>query len=202
MRQNVVTPSDSEFFGTEENWGYGPVLEIFSRFCGNPSARSILEMLVRTGALRGPYANTRDLVAERTDPNGIRENVVSVGVLVLEVGALGIKIFLERFPERTELRLWIPPRHVELVCPGYPWNRNVAWIDTTVLSLFGSVIGFIRKIHGLLPLKRAIVEDEAYMVNPADDVDGIVISEDFANPPAHFGARKHDGFAVVCLNPD
>lgn len=199
MRQYNLKWDEKNFFANEDNWAYGPVLEIICRFRQRFSDEEVARVIFADEAVSGPYERIQQLIEGKIDSVRGWKGVTKSCLLLLKSGVVGANVLFKRADASDILLFWIPPRHVERLSPGYPWRTFGQWIDRSVLTLHESIIDFIRRIHRSLPLKNAIIEDETWLMDRGEDFQGILVHGDFAKPPGYLGAKMYGEFAIVDL---
>jgi hypothetical protein len=108
---------------------------------------------------------------------------------------VGVKIGVSS-RELCDFFVAIPPAHIEKYWGNYPWRLGAGWVTDEVVDLHLRIIDSVRRLHGAIPLKSALIQDEAWTHSLQEERSGILIARDVAIKARLHGEPLND---LVCL---
>jgi hypothetical protein len=180
------------------SWQGGPTLMVHLRFqgagiceCAGTYRRMLEEMRIV-----GPFRQIEDVSCGNPDhiadpprkAYGLWQiqNDRPVGVLLVLVSDF-------------EVRLCIPPRHVETVFPPFPWSVS-GWVPSAATrSLHEKLMDCISRLRRVIPVQGVLIQDEAWLCGLKANTSGVFIASELAEEFG--GVKRLDSFVSLVPFP-
>ena len=194
-----MNPSEHEFLRVEENWWYGPSLEVYLDFRDPdvfPLADTKLAEFADRLALDGPYAAIDHVGVTDKRLRRLERGPRAFGVWALDESTrVGVKL-LSGPGACADLLLSVPPRHVKRAGFIYPWSVAGWRVTDDVVALHRRIVERLQRLHEFVPLRAALIQDEGWVFPFDSSENGIVMARDVA---AHFGVTPDPACETACV---
>lgn len=167
---------------SNDSWAGGPLFETQIRLCNDFVSALSQERqvaMLRALSISDVYGSPDDLDASKESIGCWASTQVTYGRWSIGDIAVGVKIF-PGLGRATDLLLAVPPQQLQRHAVNYPWSASDEWATPEVVKLFKSVVACIRRCNTVVPIKAAIIQDEAWTGSLDDDSSGILVPEDIA----------------------
>ncbi len=200
MMPRILPDDDISFLHEEENWCYGPTVDLLMFYGTTACPDSVRTALFSTPNVIGPFAEIRDIPA-RTAYRPSDAHVSWSAYLVAcdsqgRIASFGGYSYVLARGGGVELMLCVYPSQVERVCGAYPWCYDRTWVTPPVIDFHRVLVRLARDIHERQPFRLATITDEANAWH-RDDIEGIAIRKEVADRAGWNTLRTIDGMAVL-----
>lgn len=187
--------------GDEDTWMCGPLLEVYIRFKSRNLAAIPIDraqtLLDRLG-IDGGYPDVRCIGKQSVKLADWRKRGVSYGQWMLaedaQVGVKIIPVLDWGYPE--DLLLCIPPEHVDRVFGEYPWWVKAGWVTPDVIRVHEALVARLRDLHAYMPVRTAMIQDEAWTKSLPGGVEGVLVSRDVGLACSLEGVVEDDMYRI------